>query len=688
MSNKHIDPLFPVWCHKILPLVYDESLSYYEVLCKLQQKLNEVVKSQNNLQDEFYQLKEWIDTQLEKYSKEQLDELLDDGTLENIINEHIFNDLNTKIDNFGVVNVKNFGAKGDGVTDDTQSILNAINSLTKNTVLYFPAGDYIVYNDYTPNYNEYAYDYNKLIKIENMENICIMGSSKETCRIRPSYQAPYSSKLNYPCTLSIVNSKNIDIKDITIESKGENYGDTDNGVTHSDLENRKKQMCVNGGQSILLLSSTNIFIENIIARLCGSVGVIYSSSCNNVIMNNIFVNPMSLGYAGICEDYFYNEIESSKSVYFNVVQHSEKIYQDENYGVLKGSETYSGKCCFLNEGNQNTNMMSSLFNFDVSDCFGGSPDYTEGYAVGSANANTYVNGLNVRNCYYALTTRNVFNGFKTFVSNMNAYVKIAGIFINEQVSNDSSLEIYSSYIKCDGSFNPETSSIECIKYGSALCCRSYQSKGVSIYSSKLYGTEKAIYFPHNISYLTIKNSYINGDMVGDIIGGNITFQNNELEFTNIENGLLINTTDSAGIVNNLYYYIVNNIFYSSTQGNALKISNTNGTQTLIKDTVLSNNNFSNCYANGNFIIGNNTLIGQFLELKETAVAGSYYVLIFNPIGALISTSKCAIINNNGSINTSIAGASFEGSKIKYYFNTDIRSGYTIGDKYMVFNYKK
>ena len=85
MEDKHIKPLFGIWCQKILPLVYDESLSYYEVLCKIQQKLNEVIKSQNNLQYEFYHLKEWIDTQLETYTKEQLQEWLDDGTLENMI---------------------------------------------------------------------------------------------------------------------------------------------------------------------------------------------------------------------------------------------------------------------------------------------------------------------------------------------------------------------------------------------------------------------------------------------------------------------------------------------------------------------------------------------------------------------------------------------------------------------------
>lgn len=37
------------WCNKIIPLVYDEALSYYEVLCKVAHKINELVESNNEL---------------------------------------------------------------------------------------------------------------------------------------------------------------------------------------------------------------------------------------------------------------------------------------------------------------------------------------------------------------------------------------------------------------------------------------------------------------------------------------------------------------------------------------------------------------------------------------------------------------------------------------------------------------
>lgn len=50
------------WCQKVLPLVYDDSLSYYEVLCKVRDKLNEVISSYNDTDARFAQLQAEIDT--------------------------------------------------------------------------------------------------------------------------------------------------------------------------------------------------------------------------------------------------------------------------------------------------------------------------------------------------------------------------------------------------------------------------------------------------------------------------------------------------------------------------------------------------------------------------------------------------------------------------------------------------
>lgn len=62
------------WCHKILPLVYDDSLSYYEVLCKTSAKLNEVIDSTNGLLDTWNDYKNDIDTAFGNYKKVIQDE--------------------------------------------------------------------------------------------------------------------------------------------------------------------------------------------------------------------------------------------------------------------------------------------------------------------------------------------------------------------------------------------------------------------------------------------------------------------------------------------------------------------------------------------------------------------------------------------------------------------------------------
>lgn len=59
---------FRFWCQKVLPLVYDDSLSYYEVLCKVVTYINNLIDNSNEIidymdefRDEVKQIQEWID---------------------------------------------------------------------------------------------------------------------------------------------------------------------------------------------------------------------------------------------------------------------------------------------------------------------------------------------------------------------------------------------------------------------------------------------------------------------------------------------------------------------------------------------------------------------------------------------------------------------------------------------------
>lgn len=75
---------FKFWCQKVLPLVYDNSLSYYEVLCKAVNKLNETIDAQNALSDDFANLKETLETEIETF----------EGNINTLVND--FTDSITK----------------------------------------------------------------------------------------------------------------------------------------------------------------------------------------------------------------------------------------------------------------------------------------------------------------------------------------------------------------------------------------------------------------------------------------------------------------------------------------------------------------------------------------------------------------------------------------------------------------
>ena len=47
---------FRFWCYKVLPLVYDDSLSYYEVLCKVVKYINELIEQDTVFGEEIEEL--------------------------------------------------------------------------------------------------------------------------------------------------------------------------------------------------------------------------------------------------------------------------------------------------------------------------------------------------------------------------------------------------------------------------------------------------------------------------------------------------------------------------------------------------------------------------------------------------------------------------------------------------------
>ena len=102
---------FRFWCQSVLPLVYDDSLSYYEVLCKVVTYINNLIDSDKEIIEDIDELKaelktvqDWIDNFTTEYAEKIIAESIatmifveisDDGYIVYYIpdnwNEIIFN---------------------------------------------------------------------------------------------------------------------------------------------------------------------------------------------------------------------------------------------------------------------------------------------------------------------------------------------------------------------------------------------------------------------------------------------------------------------------------------------------------------------------------------------------------------------------------------------------------------------
>ena len=85
------------WCYKVLPLVYDDSLSYYELLCKVVSKLNELIEKYASFDDMVEEIQSAIDA-LQK----QIDEF-DTSYIEKLIKDKLSNMIYVWISDAGYI---------------------------------------------------------------------------------------------------------------------------------------------------------------------------------------------------------------------------------------------------------------------------------------------------------------------------------------------------------------------------------------------------------------------------------------------------------------------------------------------------------------------------------------------------------------------------------------------------------
>ena len=69
------------YCTFVLPLYFDDDLDSYQKLLKIQYKINELVKNNNQIIEWLNDLEQWLKTTLKQYAQEILNQMLENGEL-------------------------------------------------------------------------------------------------------------------------------------------------------------------------------------------------------------------------------------------------------------------------------------------------------------------------------------------------------------------------------------------------------------------------------------------------------------------------------------------------------------------------------------------------------------------------------------------------------------------------------
>ena len=106
---------FRFWCFKVLPLVYDDELSYYEVICKCVDYINNLIENDKAISNDIEELKQEI-----KIVQEWIDNY-DTSFVESIIRDYLATMIFVGISDSGYI-VYNIPANWNNITFNTTGL--------------------------------------------------------------------------------------------------------------------------------------------------------------------------------------------------------------------------------------------------------------------------------------------------------------------------------------------------------------------------------------------------------------------------------------------------------------------------------------------------------------------------------------------------------------------------------------
>ena len=308
--NKHIETLC-FYCQKVLPMVYDDSLSYYELTCKVCNKLNEVIEAQNGIPD---------------YIEKKIKEYIESGDINTIIAQILANyNLNVKFPPKGLT-----PASGDGTADDTKAIQACIDYASEHEgmTLFFPNGSYLIgeltLHDTLSMYGQDRYN-TRLVMRGGVKKAIVSGALSNLSLTGLGFDGNGDIQVN-----------NVDIIDVTCDSCSISNCFFTDGYTlvklHSnvqaDISNCYFESAV---VESVNLTGTGIRLTNSMFKSISDVKgkTFLNVGCNNSIIDNCILDkevkdPLIISGENNIVNVMYNYPYNSQQVYRN---NNVKIYR-------------------------------------------------------------------------------------------------------------------------------------------------------------------------------------------------------------------------------------------------------------------------------------------------------------------------------------------------------------------------
>lgn len=299
------------YCQKVLPLVYDDTLSYYELLCKVCNKLNEVITAQNGIPD---------------YIEKKIKEYIESGDINVIIAQILANyNLNVKFPPSGLK-----PASGDGTSDDTQAIQACIDYASEHEgmTLFFPNGSYLVseltLHDTLSMYGQDRYNTRIVIR-GGVKKAIVSGTLRNLSLTGLGFDGNGDIQVN-----------NVDIIDVSCDSCSiSNCFFTDgytllklNSKVQSDISNCYFESAVVESAN---LTGTGVRLTNSMFKSISDVKgkTFINVGCDNSIIDNCILNkevkdPLIISGENNVVNVMYNYPYNSKQAYGN---NNVKIYR-------------------------------------------------------------------------------------------------------------------------------------------------------------------------------------------------------------------------------------------------------------------------------------------------------------------------------------------------------------------------